>query len=104
MGTDVRMIVKAQQEVKPRDVTYNLGLPEAGSLVVLDNGSLRRQVEWFSCQRHLTWEEWQDVRDAWCRWNRVVVCSCIRGDTNNIKRMAEQGMREGYQYLLLEYV
>lgn len=103
MSTDIKLILKAQ-EVPPRDVLHATTLPEAGSLIVLDCGSLRRQVEWFKCERHLTWEEWIDLRDSWCKRHRAVLCSTTRGDKETIKRVAEQGMRQGYHYLLLEIV
>jgi len=104
MSTNPTFIAACKQKILPREVLHMTSVDGTGKLVALSNDSLRRQVEWFVCQRHLTWEEWLDMRDAWCRAHRVVVCSTTRGDTQAVKRTAEQGERQGYQYILLDYV
>ena len=104
MGTSRELIEQAQRDVKPRDIIYAGPVPEAASLLPLDCGSLRRLVELQAAQRRLTWEEWMDVRDAWCRCFRVQYVACVREDKASIQNAAFQGERTGKQYLLIDYV
>jgi hypothetical protein len=100
MSTDRELIEQAQRDVKPRDVL--LMSPMESTLTPLDCGSLRRLVEHQT--RRMNWEEWMDVRDAWCRCFRVVYVACPRGDTTAIKRAAELGARDGKTYVLIDYL
>jgi hypothetical protein len=104
MSTSRKLIEQAQRDVKPRDVLMLSPMPEAGTVTPLDCGSLRRQVEHHSLNRKLSWEEWMDVRDAWCRCFRAGYVVCMRGDKLVVQRVAEQCAREGKHYILIDYV
>lgn len=102
MSTDHNLIEQAQRDVKPRDIIYAGIVPAAGTLTPLDCGSLRRLVE--RNTRRLNWEEWMDIRDAWCRCFRVRYVACTRGDHTAIQNAAFQGERTGQQYILIDYI
>lgn len=102
MSTDRNLIEQAQRDVKPRDVVYAGTVPEAGSLLPLDCGSLRRLIEYAT--RRLNWEEWIDVREAWCHCFRVQYVACTRGDRTSIQNSAFQGERTGQHYILIDYI
>jgi len=104
MSTDHALIEQAQRDVKPRDIIHTGPVPEAGTLTPLDCGSLRRLVELQAVQRRLNWEEWVDVRDAWCRCFRSGYVACVRGDRAAVRIAATQAEREGKNYLLIDYV
>lgn len=104
MSTDRNLIEQAQRDVKPRDVIYAGPVPEAGTVTPLDCGSLRRLVELQAVQRRLNWEEWMDVRDAWCRCFRAGYVACVRGDTNAVRLAALQAEREGKHYIIIDYI
>lgn len=65
---------------------------------------LRKQAEWKVAQRQLNWEEWLDTRDGWARHYRTLVVVLAKGDDKAMQRAEEQAERNGYPYLLLEYV
>ncbi|UOF78605.1 hypothetical protein [Bacteriophage sp.] len=102
MSTDRELIEQAQRDVKPRDVIYAGPVPEAGTLTPLSCGCLKRLVE--NGTRRMNWEEWLDVRDAWCRCFRVVYVACTRGDRTAIRNAALQGERTGQNYILIDYI
>lgn len=102
MGTSLELIEQAQRDVKPRDVICAGPVPEAGTLTPLDCGNLRRLVE--RELRKMNWEEWMDVREAWCRCFRVQYVACVRGDTTSIRNAAFQGERTGKNYILIDYI
>ena len=102
MSTDHNLIEQAQRDVKPRDILYAGPVPEAGTVTPLDCGSLRRLVE--REIRKVNWEEWLDVREAWCRCFRAGYVACVRGDGNAIRLAALQAEREGKHYILIDYI
>lgn len=102
MSTDRELIEQAQRDVKPCDIIYAGPVREAGTLTPLDCGSLRRLVELNT--RRLNWEEWLDVREAWCRCFRVQYVACTRNDRTAIQNSAFQGERTGQHYILIDYI
>jgi hypothetical protein len=102
MSTDRGLIEQAQRDVKPRDILHSGVFPEARSLLPLDCGSLKRLVELST--RHMTWEEWVDVRKAWCRCFRVQYVACDRSDRAAIQNATFQGERTGQRYILIDFV
>lgn len=102
MSTDRELIEQAQRDVKPRDALYVGVIPEAGSLLPLDCGILKRLVELST--RRMNWEEWLDVRESWCRCFRVQYVACTRGDHTAIRNAAFQGERTGQNYILIDYI
>jgi len=73
-------------------------------LPVTNAAALRKQAEWTIAKRPLNWEEWQDIRDAWAKHYKALVVVLPRDDDKTLQRAEEQAVREGYDYLLLEYV
>lgn len=72
---------------------------------LLTNGAeLRKVAEYTVAQRKLSWEEWLDIRDAWARYYNALVVVVLKGDDKAIQRAEEQAVRQGYEYLLLDYV
>lgn len=107
MGTNLNIIRSAQLDVTPHDVFYVGPVPEAGTLVPLDCRALRRKVEQVSAQRQLNWEEWMDVREAWCRHFQARYVACVLGDNasaTSIQNAAFQGERTGKKYILIDYI
>jgi hypothetical protein len=103
VSTSHELIEQAQRDVKPRDILYPSVFPEARSLLPLDCGSLKRLVD-LSVERKLTWEEWLDVREAWCRCFRVQYVACTRSDRAAIQNAAFQGERTGQNYILIDFI
>jgi len=102
MATDQDLIEQVQRDVKPRDILmHSVGV--TGSIVPLDCGSLKRLVA-MNAPKTLTWEEWLDIRESWCRCFKAAYIDCTRHDTMGIQLAAERAAREGKNYLLIDYV
>ena len=103
MATDHRLITLALLEVRPSQVRM-MGRDTIDVLTLLNSEALNWQVERFACRRRLTWEEWQDVRQAWCKHYEAVLCQAPKDDWNAVTQAASQALREGAQYILVDYV
>ena len=103
MSTDKELIEQAQRDVKPRDILMH-SVGGIGSIIPLDCGSLKRLVSYQHGKRPITWEEWLDIRDGWCRCFRAAYIDCTRHDTMGIQLAAQRAEREGMTYLLIDYI
>ena len=100
MSTSVALIERVQSEITPRDILM-IAPPPALSLTVLDANALRRLAE---RERRMVWEEWLDVRKEWAHAHRAGFVECTRNDFAAVVRAAQQTLRCGDHYLLIEFV
>ncbi len=103
MATDRELIEQVQRDVKPRDITLHGLRLDLGAMVALDCGSLKILAA-KSLPKTVSWEEWLDIREAWCRCFNAAYLDCTRGDLKGIQRSAESARLAGRTYLLIDYV
>lgn len=103
MATDVKLIELAR-EVVPSEALHPTYFHERPSgLMLLSEALLRQKVEWQrGITRPMTWEEWLDVRESWCRYYDAQICTVIRGDLESVDRHAALAAAQGAKYMLLD--
>ena len=100
MATDTRLFVFAGATPPAKAPSEH---PGAFPIPVLSAKTLRRQTE-TAAGRALTWEEWYDVRTAWAKAHNCLNVDIARGDEKGLALAAQQAIRSGRAYLLLEIV
>jgi hypothetical protein len=103
MATDLKLIELAR-EVTPSEALHPTYFHDRPSgLMVLSENELRKKVEWQrGVTRPMTWEEWLDVRESWCRYYDAEVCTIVQGDTTTMGLSAEVAAARGAKYILLD--
>lgn len=94
-------IIEAVKLIHPHALPPSRLGVKSGLLIMLDDASLRKVLEYHAMERPLLWEEWLDARAAWCAHHNALQLTVPHGECD-ISLATQRGARQGNHYVLLE--